>query len=91
MTYVDDMNMPFRRMVMSHMIADSKEELLEMARKIGVNTKWIQYENTPEEHFDICLSMKARAIAIGAKQVTWRELGGMVMERIKQSKLKQKL
>lgn len=84
--YVDDMNMPFRRMKMSHMVADSTEELVNMAKAIGVNLKWIQYPGTPKEHFDICLSMKAKAIELGAVQITWRQLGEMTMKRIKDSK-----
>lgn len=89
MIYVDDMNAPYRGMIMSHMMADTKEELLEMADKIGVNKKWIQYPDTPEEHFDICLSMKAKALKLGAKQVTWRWIGEFTIERIKQHNLKQ--
>lgn len=83
MVYVDDMNMPFRRMIMSHMMADSTDELLKMADKIGVNRKWIQYPGTPKEHFDICLSMKEKALNDGAKQITWREMREMTMLRIK--------
>lgn len=80
MVYVDDMNAPFRNMIMSHMIADTKEELLEMADKIGVNRKWIQCENTYLEHFDIALSKKALAISLGAKLIT-RQLGEMSVKR----------
>lgn len=83
MVYVDDMNMPFRNMIMSHMIADTKEELLEMVDKIGVNRKWIQKEGTHFEHFDICLSKKELAIKHGAKLITWRQLGEMTMARKK--------
>lgn len=85
MVYVDDMYKSpvgqFRRMKMSHMIADTKEELLQMADKIGVKRKWIQHENTYLEHFDICLSKRKLAVQNGAKEITWRELGEMTIAR----------
>ena len=77
--YVDDMNAPFRGMIMSHMLADSTEELLKMADTIGVQRKWIQYPNTHREHFDIALSKKHLAIEAGAIEVTWRQIA--IMER----------
>lgn len=64
--YVDDERIPYRRMLMCHMLADTTEELLDMADKIGVQRKWIQYPGTPKEHFDICLSKRAKAIQCGA-------------------------
>ena len=64
--YIDNMNAPFGRMIMCHMVADTKEELLEMVDKIGVARKWIQDEGTYSEHFDVCLSAKKKAIAFGA-------------------------
>jgi hypothetical protein len=66
--YVDDMRAKVGRMIMCHMMADSEEELLEMADKIGVNRKWHQ-----GDHFDICLNKRALAVAAGAKEVTQRE------------------
>lgn len=81
MVYVDDMEAPFGRMIMCHMIADTTEELLAMADKIGVRRKWIQYPNTPREHFDICLAKKALALQHGAKAITWKELGEISMQR----------
>lgn len=83
MVYVDDMNAPFGRMIMCHMIADTTEELLEMADKIGVNRKWIQKAGTIQEHFDVCQTKKQKAIEQGAKLITWRELGMMIIERKK--------
>lgn len=76
--YVDDMYKheigEFRNMKMSHMVADSTEELLAMADKIGVARRWIQYPGTNREHFDICVSKRAKAVAAGAVEVTMREL-----------------
>ncbi len=74
MTYVDNMHARYGNMYMSHMIADSTEELLQMANLIGINWKWIQQRGTPREHFDICQSKRKQAISFGAKEVTSREL-----------------
>lgn len=71
----------FGRMKMSHMIADSTEELLEMAHKTGVAAKWIQYPNTPREHFDICMSKRLKAIQLGAKEISCVSLGRIILER----------
>lgn len=83
MVYIDDFNCSFGRMKMCHMIADTQEELIEMATKIGVNKKWIQYIDTYQEHFDICLSKKKIAISLGAKEITTRELSQMTMDKFK--------
>ena len=76
--YVDDMcDMHlggFGRMKMSHMIADSTQELLEMADRIGVQRKWIQHAGTDREHFDIAKSKRAAAIAAGVIPMNMREL-----------------
>lgn len=68
--YVDNMHAKFGRMIMCHMVADTKEELLEMADRIGVQRKWIQKEGTRHEHFDVSLGAKEKAIALGAKEVS---------------------
>lgn len=81
MVYVDDMRAQFGRMVMCHMAADSDEELRTMADRIGVARRWHQYPGTWKSHFDICLSKRALAVAAGAKEITWRELGQMLRER----------
>lgn len=85
MVYVDDMYKSpigkLGRMKMSHMVADTTEELLEMATKIGVNHKWIQYPGTAREHFDVCLSKRNKAVELGAKEITWRETGEFVLAR----------
>ncbi len=64
--YVDSMKAPFGRMVMCHMMADTTDELLAMADRIGVARKWIQFPGTPREHFDIAQSKRALAVAAGA-------------------------
>lgn len=79
--YVDDMQEPYGRLVMCHMIADSTDELLAMVDKIGIKRKWIQYPNTHREHFDICLSKRASAVSHGAIEITTRELAKIIMGR----------
>jgi hypothetical protein len=81
MVYVDDMNAPFGRMIMCHMIADTTEELPQMADKIGVQRKWIQDAGTYLEHFDVSLGCKKKAIAAWAKEISMMELGRMSCSR----------
>jgi len=79
--YIDDMRAPYGRMIMCHMVADTSEELLAMADRIGVDRKWIQYAGTWREHFDISLSRRRRAVAAGAIEVTRRELWEILRTR----------
>ena len=76
--YVDDMRAPFGRMTMCHMIADSHEELLAMAERIGVSRRWIQKAGTVHEHFDLCLAKRAEAVRRGAREISPRELAGRI-------------
>lgn len=79
--YVDDMEAGYGRMLMSHMIADSTDELDAMADRIGVARRWKQHPGTPREHYDICKSKKAKAITCGAVSVTARELAKRIRDR----------
>lgn len=81
--YIDDMEWPFGRMKMNHMIADTTDELNQMADKIEVARKWIQYPGTPKEHYDISLSKRRLAIQLGAIQITWMQLSKVVYKRSK--------
>ena len=85
MVYVDNFYITgagnFGRMKMSHMIADTQTELLEMCDKIGVQRKWIQDYGTPREHFDIAMSKRKLAIEFGAKEIGFRELATMTSNR----------
>lgn len=76
--YIDVMRASYRNMKMSHMVADSEKELLEMASKIGVNHKWIQRKSI-RVHFDICESKALLAInKHNAKRVSMREMGKLI-------------
>lgn len=88
--YVDDMYLTkmgeFKRrgggvMKMSHMIADTTGELIAMAEAIGVNRRWIQKEGTSDEHFDVAMSARTRAVELGAVEVSMRDLKRMCIAR----------
>jgi hypothetical protein len=79
--YVDDARISYGRMKMSHMIADDHLELLSMACRIGVPSKWIQKRGTYQEHFDICMTMRSRAIERGAIELSQKELVAKLKER----------
>ncbi|CAN7521467.1 DUF4031 domain-containing protein [Pseudoxanthomonas sp. LjRoot168] len=79
--YVDNMRADFGRMVMCHMIATTKAELLAMATAIGVQHKWIQHPGSAKEHFDIALTKRARAVRAGAVEITRRQCSCMCMRR----------
>lgn len=81
MVYIDNFNAKFRRMIMCHMIADTTKELIEMAEAVGVRRKWIQYPGTYNEHFDVCLSMKKKALQLGAMEIHWRQYATFVNVR----------
>jgi Protein of unknown function (DUF4031) len=77
--YVDDMyRLPmsrFGRMKMSHMVADTLEELHAMADAIGVPRKWVQKAELGQGWVhDIAMSARAKAVAAGAVGITVREL-----------------
>lgn len=74
----------FGRMKMSHMIADTRKELLDMCDKIGVQKKWIQDFDTPREHFDIAMAKRKLAIENGAIEINFRELAAMTSTRTMQ-------
>lgn len=66
--YVDYSEHNYGRMIMCHMIADTPDELRNMARYIGVQQRWFQ-DKASTPHFDICKSKRALAISAGAIQL----------------------
>jgi hypothetical protein len=79
--YVDDMQAPFGRMKMCHMMADTTEELLAMADRIGVARRWLQKRGTHHEHFDIAQGKRALAVRMGAVEITRREVFEIIQAR----------
>ena len=78
--YVDEASIPYGRMKMSHLMADTTEELRAMAKQLGLE-RHIQKEGEPSEHLDVSLSKRAEAIRLGAVPVGYRELVGLIRSK----------
>lgn len=72
--YVDSEFIQFGRMKMCHMVADTEEELEEMAIKLGLNLSWWQYKGTPKSHFDVSKSVRQKAISLGVEVIDRHKL-----------------
>lgn len=58
----------------SHLFADTTEELLEFADRLGLRRSWIQNPgHIWKEHFDVVDSKRDMAIRLGAVPVSVRE------------------
>lgn len=65
--YVDNARIPFRGMRMSHMQADTLDELHAMADRLGLRRSWFQPGSRPEAaHYDVSDSKRDEALAFGA-------------------------
>lgn len=82
--YVDDMYLyplgRYGRMKMSHMVADTQEELLQMADKLGLARRWLQHPGSgrSREHFDISMAKRAEAVKAGAIEMPMQDLVRML-------------
>lgn len=73
---------------MSHMLADTEEELHAMASKIGMKRKWFQNKSTP--HYDVCQATKAKALAAGALEIDRRQTADLIKKLRAERQLIQK-
>ena len=81
MLYVDHARIPFRRMKMNHLVADTSQELAAAAAALNLPPGSIQHPNTPKEHLDVCESKRTLALAMGAKPIDGRELVTIIRGR----------
>lgn len=81
--YVDDARIPYGRMKMAHMLADTPEELHAMADRIGVRRRWFQARSSVP-HYDVCLAKRRLALQHGAVEVDRHELA-MLVRRLRHS------
>lgn len=71
--YVDSAFLPYRRMKMCHMLADSLDELHAMADRIGIARRHFQTDSSAP-HYDICKAKRALAVKSGAVEITRMKL-----------------
>ena len=68
--YVDNMQLPAMvrgiRARWSHLLADTDDELMVFALKIGLKPQWAQNLGTWEAHYDVTDSIRTKAIVAGA-------------------------
>lgn len=57
-----------------HLIADTPDELLAFAKRIGMRPEWLQHAGTPREHFDLTPGRRATAVLLGAQEIDRREI-----------------
>ena len=74
MVFIDNYNAGFRGMIMCHMMADTEEELDAMAEAVGLRREWKQVHPKRRPHYDICKAKKAKALALGAQEITCHEM-----------------
>ena len=82
--YVNHARHPYRGMRMSHLLADSTEELEEASKRLGLPEGCVQHPGTHKEHLDVSETKRSLAIAMGAHPVTSREIGEMIRRRRQQ-------
>lgn len=61
-----------------HLTADSSEELMAFARRIGLHPIWVQDPGTASEHFDVTDGKRWAAVRAGAVEITWLEAAALV-------------
>lgn len=65
-----------------HMFADSVDELLEFAERIGLKPRWLQGKRAI--HFDLTESRRKAAVELGAVELTrktWRKVYHMALKQ----------
>jgi hypothetical protein len=85
--YVDDMMFPWAPphapnvWLMSHMFADTTEELHAFAARLGMKRTWFQCPPKASwDHYDITKSKRELALKLGAVPIRYRDLPAKLRE-----------
>jgi hypothetical protein len=65
-------------MLMSHLVADSLEELHKMADALGIDRVHFQHKSTP--HYDICKKKRMKAHSLGVITVDRRQMNELIKQ-----------
>ena len=79
--YVDNAQIPYGRMKMCHVLADTQAELLDMVKKINIDPKPLEHEGMENEHFNISMTYREKAIKEGAIEVDSRALVALIRRK----------
>jgi hypothetical protein len=85
--YLDDWRQPARLGPVddrwSHLVADTDEELHAFVARLGMRREWFQDKpgRPHHAHYDLPERARAEAVANGAVEVTWRDVGRMLRAR----------
>jgi hypothetical protein len=63
-----------------HLLADTREELHAMADALGVPRRYFQ-DHPWRWHHDLPEPLRARALELGAQEVTWHEVAALLKRR----------
>lgn len=75
MVYIDDAHIQQAGWFASNMVANDKDELMEMAAHIGCKSEWVKEGGQyGRPYFEIAQTKKLMAMRLGAKEVTVRWL-----------------
>ena len=85
--YVDHASLPFRRMKMSHLAADTSKELHDMARRLGLG-QYVQHAGQPNEHLDVSEPKRQEALRLGARPFDGRFMVGIIRRKRSQAPLR---
>lgn len=67
--YMDRRKMPYGRMLMSHLLADTLPELHAMADTIGLARRHFQVNTGKVPHYDLSQAFRAKAVKAGAIEI----------------------
>lgn len=87
--YVDDANIPAsvqngnrtHTSQWCHLSADTEAELHDFAAKLGLKRAWFQHAGRPTFHYDLTAGKRAQAVAHGATQITYFQMGELTASR----------
>ena len=87
--YVDEPIWRSRGRRWCHLVADSTDELEGFARRLGLREAWLQEKpGRPwHDHYDLPEWARAEAVALGAVELTTREMGAHLARRRRAERL----